>query len=75
VPIGSAHLSDPRITCVGRTILSSETDIRFTFLPLYSPNFNSVEKACGRPKVMLREAGARTICGLWNLIGTLVDLF
>jgi len=45
------------------------------FLPPYSPDFNPIEKAFSRLKAMLRKAEERTVSGLWNLIGKLVDLF
>lgn len=45
------------------------------FLPAYSPDFNPIEKAFSRLKAMLRKAGERTVRSLWDLIGTLVDIF
>ena len=45
------------------------------FLPPYSPDFNPIEKAFARLKAMLRKAAERTVAGLWDLIGRLVDLF
>ena len=45
------------------------------FLPPYSPDFNPIEKAFARLKAMLRKAAERTVAGLWNLIGKLVDVF
>jgi transposase len=45
------------------------------FLPPYSPDFNPIEKAFSRLKAMLRKAGERTVSGLWDLIGKLVDIF
>jgi transposase len=45
------------------------------FLPPYSPDFNPIEKAFSRLKAMLRKIGERTVSGLWNLIGKLVDIF
>ena len=47
---------------------------RLMFLPPYSPDFNSIEKAFARLKAMLRKAGERTVSGLWHVIGKLVDL-
>jgi len=48
---------------------------RLLFLPPYSPDFNPIEKAFARLKALLRKAGERTVAGLWDLIGKLVDLF
>ena len=55
-----------KIEAVGATLL---------FLPPYSPDFNPIEKAFARLKAMLRKVGERTVSGLWNLIGKLVDIF
>ena len=45
------------------------------FLPPYSPDFNPIEKAFAKLKALLRKAAERTVAGLWDLIGKLVDLF
>ncbi|CCG09011.1 Transposase [Pararhodospirillum photometricum DSM 122] len=45
------------------------------FLPPYSPDFNPIEKAFAKLKTLLRKETERTVSGLWNLIGRLVDLF
>jgi transposase len=45
------------------------------FLPPYSPDFDAIERAFPRVKAMLRKAGERTVRGLWDLIGGLVDIF
>jgi Asp-tRNA(Asn)/Glu-tRNA(Gln) amidotransferase A subunit family amidase len=48
---------------------------RLLFLPPYSPDFNPIEKAFSRLKAMLRKIGEGTVSGLWNAIGSLVDIF
>lgn len=48
---------------------------RLLFLPPYSPDFNPIEKAFSRLKAMLRKISERTVSGLWNRIGSLVDIF
>jgi len=48
---------------------------KLMFLPPYSPDFNPIEKAFSRLKAMLRKIGERTVHGLWDLIGKLVDIF
>jgi transposase len=48
---------------------------KLLFLPPYSPDFNPIEKAFAKLKALLRKAGERTVSGLWDLIGKLVDLF
>jgi transposase len=45
------------------------------YLPSYSPDFNAIENAFARLKALLRTAAKRTIEGLWNAIGKLIDLF
>ena len=65
----SSHKRDAvreRIEAVGATL---------RFLPPYSPDFNPIEKAFSRLKAMLRKIGERTVSGLWDLIGSLVDIF
>ena len=44
-------------------------------VPPYSPDFNPIEKAFAKLKAFLRKAAERTVSGLWDLIGKLVDLF
>ena len=56
-------------------VLIEEAGASLRFLPPYSPDFNPIEKAFSRLKAMLRKAGERTVSGLWDLIGRLVDLF
>ena len=48
---------------------------RLAFLPPYSPDFNPIEMAFAKLKALLRKAAERTVDGLWNTIGRLVDLF
>lgn len=45
------------------------------FLPPYSPDFNPIEQAFSKLKVHLRKAAERTIQGLWNAIGRIIDLY
>ena len=45
------------------------------FLPPCSPDCNPIEKAFPRLEAMLRKAGERTVSGLWDRIGKLVDIF
>ena len=54
------------IEAVGATLL---------YLPPYSPDFNPIENAFAKLKALLRKAAERTVEGLWNAIGTLVDTF
>jgi transposase len=45
------------------------------YLPPYSPDFNPIEMAFSKLKALLRKACERTIGGLWDAIGRLLDLF
>ena len=45
------------------------------FLPPYSPDFNPIEKAFAKLKALLRKAAERTVDGLWQTIGVLIDIF
>lgn len=45
------------------------------YLPPYSPDFNPIENAFSKLKAHLRKAAERTVAGLWNMIGLLVDTF
>lgn len=45
------------------------------FLPPYSPDFNPIENAFAKLKALLRKAAERTVDGLRNAIGCLIDLF
>lgn len=48
---------------------------RLLYLPPYSPDFNPIEMAFSKLKALLRKAAARTIDGLWKIIGNLIDAF
>ena len=45
------------------------------YLPPYSPDFNPIENAFAKLKALLRKAAERTVDGLWDTIGRLIDLF
>lgn len=45
------------------------------YLPPYSPDFNPIENAFAKLKAMLRKAAERTVDGLWNTIGRIIDTF
>jgi transposase len=44
------------------------------YLPPYSPDFNPIERAFSKLKALLRKAAERTVDGLWDTIGRLIDL-
>jgi len=45
------------------------------YLPSYSPDFNPIEQAFSKLKAHLRKAAERTIHGLCNAIGRILDLY
>lgn len=44
-------------------------------LPPHSPDVNPIEMAFSKLKALLGKAAMRTVDGLWNTVGTIVDLF
>ena len=67
------NLSSHKRASVRELIEAAGATLRF--LPTYSPDFNPIEKAFSKLKAMLRKAEERTVGGLWDLIGILVDIF
>ena len=59
------HAASELIEAVGATMM---------FLSRYSPDFNPIEKAFSKLKALLRKASERTVTGLLDRIGKLVDL-
>jgi transposase len=45
------------------------------YLPPYSPDFNPIENAFAKLKANLRKAAERTVGGLWDAIGRIVDTY
>ena len=45
------------------------------FLPPYSPDFNPIENAFAKLKALLRKAAERTIAGLWEAVGRILDTY
>lgn len=48
---------------------------KIIYLPPYSPDLNPIEQAFSKFKWLVRSAGERTIEGLWQLCGQLVERF
>ena len=67
------NLSSHKRASVRELIEAAGATLRF--LPPYSPDFNPIEKAFSKLKAMLRKIGERSVSGLWDLIGRLVDIF
>lgn len=48
---------------------------RMAYLPPYSPDFNPIEQVFAKLKALLRKHAERTVEGLWNRVGALIDAF
>jgi putative transposase len=55
--------------------LIASVGARLLFLPPYSPDLNPIEMAFAKFKELLRQAQARTVDALWDLIGHTLNLF
>jgi transposase len=56
-------------------LMIEAADAKLRYLPPCSPDFNPIENAFAKLKAMLRKAAQRTIGGLWDAIGRIIDLF
>jgi len=59
---------------VAARVLVEAAGAKLIFLPPYSPDFNPIEKAFSKLKAHLQKNAERTVAGLWDLIGKLIDL-
>ena len=66
-----ANLSGHKRAATRELIEAAGAELRF--LPPYSPDFNPIEMAFSKLKALLRKAEERTVEGLWDAIGRLVD--
>jgi transposase len=48
---------------------------RLFYLPPYSPDLNPIEQVFAKLKTLLRKADERTVEGVWQRIGALLDCF
>jgi transposase len=55
--------------------LIESADAKLLYLPPYSPDFNPIENAFAKLKALLRKAAERTLDGLWDAIGHLLQAF
>ena len=67
------NLSSHKGTGVREAIEAAGATLRY--LPPYSPDFNPIENAFAKLKALLRKAAERSVDGLWNAIGSLIDRF
>lgn len=54
--------------------LIEATGAELRYLPPYSPDFNPIEYAFSQIKAHLRKAAERTVAGLWERIGEVIDI-
>jgi Transposase and inactivated derivatives len=66
------NLSSHKRVAARKLIEAAGAELRF--LPPYSPDFNPIEMAFSKLKALLRRAAERTVQGLWDAIGRLIDL-
>lgn len=45
------------------------------YLPPYSPDFNPIENAFAKLKALMRAKAERTIAGLWDTVGAIIECF
>lgn len=67
------NLSSHKGPRVRQMIEATGADLRY--LPPYSPDFNPIENAFAKLKTLLRKAAERTIGGLWDANGRILDFF
>jgi transposase len=67
------NLAAHKVDGIRQAIEGRGAELRY--LPPYSPDLNPIEQAFAKLKALLRQAAARTVDGLWDMIGRLLDLF
>jgi len=67
------NLPAHKVAGVRAAIQARGAELRY--LPPYSPDLNPIEQAFAKLKALLRKAAERTVDGLWNAIGKLLDRF
>jgi transposase len=67
------NLRAHKVEGVAKAIAACGAELRY--LPPYSPDLNPIEQAFAKLKALLRKAAERTVDGLWNAIGKLLDRF
>jgi hypothetical protein len=73
---GAGHQRRPPAVLRGAAArLIAGAGARLLFLPPYSPDLNPIEMAFAKFKELLRQAQARTVDALWDLIGRTLNLF
>ena len=66
------NLAAHKVGGIAAAIKRRQAELRY--LPPYSPDLNPIEQAFAKLKALLRKAAERSVDGLWNAIGQLLDL-
>ena len=67
------NLPAHKVDGIQKAIIDRGAELRY--LPPYSPDLNPIEQAFAKLKALLRKAAERTVKGLWDVIGRLLNLF
>ena len=67
------NLAAHKVAGIAQAITAHGAELRY--LPPYSPDLNPIQQAFAKLKALLRKAAERTVDGLWNAIGQLLELF
>ncbi len=67
------NLSNHKGKAIRRAIEAAGAEL--LYLPPYSPDLNPIENAFAKLKALLRKLAERTVSGLWNAIGRILDAF
>lgn len=67
------NLPGHKLVAVREAIESAGAELRF--LPPYSPDFNSIEKAFFKLKVFLKKIADQTVDDLWDAIAFGIDIY
>jgi transposase len=67
------NLSAHKVAGVREAI--EQAGAQLVYLPPYSPDLNPIELAFAKFKWLIRSAAERTVEGLWNLCGQVLDRF
>jgi transposase len=69
--VSADNLPSHKVAGVRQAIEARGASLRL--LPPYSPDFNPIEKLFAKLKALLKKAAQRTVEGLWQEIGVLLD--
>lgn len=67
------NLTVHKVAGVAKAIEGAGATLKY--LPAYSPDLNPIERVFSKLKALLRKAKERTVAGLWDRIGQLLDEF